>query len=518
ANFDNLLDNPSIADSGDISINARDIVIEDGARLLAHAVNQGATTFEAGDILVYAKDSPDNWLIDKAVGLFGYSSGDLPEFLDPLFSILQFFNPFDMEVADIQLTGALLKGHHVDIIANAGRSELFEDKKAKFDGAAGVDIDNDTITFDTPHAFESGERVVYKQARDSDTGDLIGDPVGGLKDGGNYYVTVIDPMTIKLSSEWWASGLTVYATTPPPVDLVASGATKSHSLAGQASLLGGFGGEVSDAFLGNTLSTIGKLDFLNIFKNFGLSLKFYDILPAAVSIASSTINIEKGTISPTTTIDAYEVDINATALTGVDVVTRIIPIWFGFGFAMPTANVYLNDGVTVNATDSISVNSRAESNVSVDVSSGAGLLGLDAALIGAIVDKLGAKDFYTKLPRIQVAIGVGWANAQTTIAQGATLDAGGKIGIAANLVKKQSVKAGAKGEVLAVALPVSYYHGNSDVTVHGSVTADGNITVASDIKADGGDSTSASASSGSDSWQTGKVWLKEGEEKPVTAF
>ncbi|MES9887009.1 MAG: hypothetical protein ABW140_09380, partial [Candidatus Sedimenticola sp. 6PFRAG1] len=37
-------------------------------------------------------------------------------------------------------------------------------------------------------------------------------------------------------------------------------------------------------------------------------------------------------------------------------------------------------------------------------------------------------------------------------------------------------------------------------------------------KADGGDSTSASASSGSDSWQTGKVWLKEGEKKPVTAF
>ncbi|MES9875184.1 MAG: hypothetical protein ABW146_18945, partial [Candidatus Sedimenticola sp. 6PFRAG7] len=515
ADNSNLLDNPSNGNSGDIVINARNIEINDGAQLLAHAVNLGGTTFTAGDILVYAKNAPDIPLVDNIANLFGYTIGDVPEVFDLGLSILQFFNPFDMEIANVELTGATLKGHHVDIIANAGRSELFEDKKAKFSATSGVDVENDTIIFDTPHAFETGERVVYKQARDSDTGDLLGDPIGGLEDGGNYYVIVIDPMTIKLSSEWWATGLTAPFTTPPAVDLVASGAIKSHSLAGQASLIGGPLGGISDAYLGNALSTIGKLDFLGILKNFGLSLKFYDIIPFGISIAQSTISMQQGTINPTTSIDAFEVDINATALTGVDVVTRLLPWMVGVGVAVPTANVYLNDGVVINAADNIDLKSRAESTISVDVSSSPGILGLDAALLSSIIDRASFLDLnkYKKLPRIQIAVGVGVANTATTIAQGAVLDAGGDIGIAADTVKKQTVKAGAKADTFALAPAISYYKGNADVTVHGSVTADGNISLASQVKADGGDTTSASAKSGNDSWQKAKDWTKTAQPK-----
>ncbi|WP_456654689.1 hypothetical protein [Bradyrhizobium sp. JR3.5] len=61
-----------------------------------------------------------------------------------------------------------------------------------FDGAA-VNADTDTITFQTPHNFQSGDAVVYEPG--------AGSPViGGLTAGTTYYVRVLDGFRIKLET------------------------------------------------------------------------------------------------------------------------------------------------------------------------------------------------------------------------------------------------------------------------------------------------------------------------------
>ena len=280
-------------------------------------------------------------------------------------------NPFDWEVATVQLTGSTLKGRHVDIIADAGRDELFRDKESVFDPSAGVDVVANTIRFDTPHTFKNGDRMVYTLKE--------GVAVGGLANKGAYYAIVADPMTIQLSADYWQTG--EFWTTPLAIDLTPSAAAGEHTLVAKSDFLSLSPGSIVDALLDDTLDTIGNLDFLNVLGFFDIELQFYDISPATISIAESSIKLDKGVTSPTTTIDAYDLNIQSTALTGADVITRIMPIWAAFGMTVPNASVYLNDGVVINTAQDLSINSQAESTNSVDVSTGFGLLGFDEALV-----------------------------------------------------------------------------------------------------------------------------------------
>jgi hypothetical protein len=66
---------------------------------------------------------------------------------------------------------------------------------ATFDGAGGVDPTTSTIHFTTPHNFQTGDQVVYV----APTGMGMS-AVGGLSSGTTYFVLVVDPLTIKLTT------------------------------------------------------------------------------------------------------------------------------------------------------------------------------------------------------------------------------------------------------------------------------------------------------------------------------
>ena len=60
-----------------------------------------------------------------------------------------------------------------------------------FDAATAIDPNAETIQFQTPHNFQTGDAVAYH-----------GDPSTGLVDGTTYYVVVLDPRTIKLTATY----------------------------------------------------------------------------------------------------------------------------------------------------------------------------------------------------------------------------------------------------------------------------------------------------------------------------
>jgi hypothetical protein len=62
-----------------------------------------------------------------------------------------------------------------------------------FDGSNGVDPTTSTIHFASPHNFQTGDQVIYVPSNGAT-------PVGGLTSGTTYYVLVVDPLTIKLTT------------------------------------------------------------------------------------------------------------------------------------------------------------------------------------------------------------------------------------------------------------------------------------------------------------------------------
>ncbi len=87
-----------------------------------------------------------------------------------------------------QVIGGLTDGRTYDVIANTPNTvqlgQVFD--------ASTVNSDTDTISFTAPQLFQTGDKIVY----DSNGGPAI----GGLVNGGTYFVRVIDGHTIKLAS------------------------------------------------------------------------------------------------------------------------------------------------------------------------------------------------------------------------------------------------------------------------------------------------------------------------------
>jgi len=115
-----------------------------------------------------------------------------------------FVDPQDFDVQDVlsvTLTGGNGSGCILEpVMGERYREVLFDSRQLLFGG--GIDIDQETISFQTPHKFQSGETIIYDQNgnyplqissyRDSNN------PTGTLVSGSSYVAKVINPITIQL--------------------------------------------------------------------------------------------------------------------------------------------------------------------------------------------------------------------------------------------------------------------------------------------------------------------------------
>ena len=211
------------------------------------------------------------------------------------------FNPFDQHVATLDIGDATIMGGDIDIIADAGRIEDFEEYALDFDATVAVDAAADTITFDAPHSFETGDAVIYN----TDGGASI----DGLTLGTTYYVIVVDFETIRLAETREAAE----AAAPTWIAIDGAAATGIHTLAGKPAP----GVPVLSDIVGLVVDTLG----------------FMPTLPVDIAIAEATINLDN------TRIIGENVNISATAITSAMVRSRYLPIWFGVGVSVATASV-----------------------------------------------------------------------------------------------------------------------------------------------------------------------------------
>lgn len=126
----------------------------------------------------------------------------------------------------INAGGGITKGQSFGVGFSISINEIDRETKALLGNRstgftpAGVDSDDDTITFDAPHGLVTGDTIVY------DAG--AGTPVGGLTDGQTYYVIVVDPRTVRLA----ATLADAFAATPVAVNLnaTATPTNEEHAL------------------------------------------------------------------------------------------------------------------------------------------------------------------------------------------------------------------------------------------------------------------------------------------------
>ena len=85
-------------------------------------------------------------------------------------------------------------------------------RKINFNAATGINITNDTVTFDTPHSLSTGNRVIYLNNNNTSVNGLIHRKI--------YYVQVVDEYTVKFYTNQLLSNL---------VDIFAIG-TNIHSV------------------------------------------------------------------------------------------------------------------------------------------------------------------------------------------------------------------------------------------------------------------------------------------------
>ena len=110
---------------------------------------------------------------------------------------------FDIKsVKSISLTG--LNGEGCELEASVGaryREIYFNSRKIEFGG--GVDIVNETITFNSEHNLENGQIIYYQNNGYSSLGigdayDSLNTITGSLSSGDPYFVNVVNPTTIRI--------------------------------------------------------------------------------------------------------------------------------------------------------------------------------------------------------------------------------------------------------------------------------------------------------------------------------
>ncbi len=121
---------------------------------------------------------------------------------------------FDIgEVLSVDITGGNGKGYLLEPVVETRFREVFFDARERFYGG-GVDISDDTITFQSNHNFRNGETIVYNNNSNPSIG--IGNyqgsnsnTLGLLQSNGLYYVKVLNNKTIKIYEEFedYVSGI-----------------------------------------------------------------------------------------------------------------------------------------------------------------------------------------------------------------------------------------------------------------------------------------------------------------------
>ncbi|UCF30054.1 MAG: LEPR-XLL domain-containing protein, partial [bacterium] len=84
-----------------------------------------------------------------------------------------------------------------------------------FDGQTAVDLEKDTLTVGN-HLFDTGEAVIYTAAG--------GAVIGGLEEGGSYFISVVDDTTVRLAET------AQKAQSGDTIDLLSEGSSGDHSL------------------------------------------------------------------------------------------------------------------------------------------------------------------------------------------------------------------------------------------------------------------------------------------------
>ena len=126
-------------------------------------------------------------------------------------------------------------------LTDAGVGEhafLCESDVVTFAPTNAVDNAANTIAFDEPHGFNTGDAVIYRTdptgtRRNSLAGRVVTEfdaPIDGLRDGTVYYVGKVDDQTIRLAATMAAAANAAAIDLKPAVDLLGTGLGDAHTL------------------------------------------------------------------------------------------------------------------------------------------------------------------------------------------------------------------------------------------------------------------------------------------------
>lgn len=139
------------------------------------------------------------------------STGE-PAYADPILKgkleeILVDPQNFDVgEVLSIDIVGGNGKGYLLEPVIETKFREVFFDGRERFYGG-GVDIIDDSITFQTNHNFKNGETIVYNSNSNPSIGigkyqESNSNTLGLLQSNGLYYAEILNNKTIRIYEEF----------------------------------------------------------------------------------------------------------------------------------------------------------------------------------------------------------------------------------------------------------------------------------------------------------------------------
>jgi hypothetical protein len=297
-----------------------------------------------------------------------------------------------------------------------GAQSFFYESNAdtkRFSPSQAVDSTTNTITFTTPDDFQTGDLVVYHTdpanldptVLNGQTVDEKDQPISGLDDGQSYYVVVVNPTTIRLSSSLGAAQNAVPIKLSQGIDLTGVGLGSQH-----------------------TLEAPGATDAVDI--NAGLT---------ATNLASSNSVIGAPAPDPATAIINNLVTVNPevviTSLTSL--VTNLAKssqntggssAQTGLGSSL-SSSFGIAGAVTLTFVDhdvETTIGSTARITSSADLKLGSDITELKATAATAAATKTDPA-----AASVAVAVGVGLYDntARATVDGGAQLNAGGTVGV-----------------------------------------------------------------------------------------